>query len=401
MKRFIPPLTILLVLSFLFIPSISYGDQVHRVSRGETLFLVAQKHGISMDSLLRKNPFLRDHNTLFENQVLIIPSLNTTNNYRIQSGDTLFKISQKLGVPMAILAEANQLTNWNDLRIDQVLTIPATQIIRYSVKSGDTLFKISQELGVPMAAIAETNQLTNWNSLHIGQVLNIPLTQNRGNATSQEYRPSPLIQKYPNSFYEKGSTNKKQIALTFDDGPDRVYTTQILNLLRTHNVPATFFFLGQNAEKHPDLVRRAVAEGHTIANHTLTHPDLRTLTPQTLRTEIGKTESILESITGLKTAMVRPPYGFVTESTLQQLESLNYRTIKWSVDSLDWRDQHVDQILINTLPQVREDSILLFHDAGGNRSATVGALWELIETLKAHGYTFVTVDQLLGVPAYQ
>ena len=101
---------------------------------------------------------------------------------------------------------------------------------------------------------------------------------------------------------------------------------------------------------------------------------------------------------------MRPPYGAVIPATLEILKDMDYKAINWSVDSVDWRDQDVDKILINTLPDVRGGGILLFHDAGGegqSRAATVAALPEIIHTLRTQGYEFVTVDELLGIPGYK
>ncbi|KJF27443.1 hypothetical protein TZ02_07805 [Clostridium aceticum] len=202
----------------------------------------------------------------------------------------------------------------------------------------------------------------------------------------------------------RGSASTNKIALTFDDGPNEKYTNQVLQVLKQHNVPATFFVLGSKVEKHPEILRRMVSEGHVVGNHTWIHPDLRRVTENRLATEMQTTEDIIYQTIGLRTALMRPPYGAVAPQVIEGLRDLDYKVINWSVDSVDWRDQNIDKILINTLPDVRQGGILLFHDAGGDgesRAATVAVLPELIHTLRAQGYEFVTVDKLLNLPAYK
>lgn len=118
-------------------------------------------------------------------------------------------------------------------------------------------------------------------------------------------------------------------------------------MLRDSQVPATFFLIGNRAERFPGVVERILAEGHVIGNHSWSHPDLRRVPNDGLISEIQWTEEVLEKITGRKTALIRPPYGTVTAPVLEHMEKMNYNVINWSVDSVDWRDQSADQILRN------------------------------------------------------
>ena len=271
----------------------------------------------------------------------------------------------------------------------------------YRVRRGDTLLSISREFSVPAYLIAEENDLLDWGDLVEGQALIIPSPIE---GEELEFKSAYELAGMFDFFFRKGSGDTNRIALTFDDGPDDTYTPQVLQILEEHRVPATFFLMGSRAERYPEAVREMVSDGHIIANHSWSHPDLRTLTEERVHSEITRTEEILHQITGLQTAMMRPPFGAISEMNLVQLRGMGYHVINWSVDSRDWETEDVDQILRNTLPDVEEEAILLFHSAGGegqSMAATVEVLPELIETLTEQGYVFVTVNELLAIPAYK
>ena len=271
----------------------------------------------------------------------------------------------------------------------------------YRIRPGDTLLSISREYNVPAHLIAEENDLLDWGDLLEGQALIIPLPTD---GEEIEFKSAYELAGMFDFFFRKGSGDTSRIALTFDDGPDDTYTPQVLQVLREYGVPATFFLMGSRAERHPEIVNEMVSDGHVIANHSWSHPDLRMLTEERVHSEITRTEEILHQITGLQTAMMRPPFGAISEMNLVQLRGMGYHVINWSVDSRDWETEDVDQILRNTLPDVEEEAILLFHSAGGegqSLAATVDVLPELIETLTEQGYVFVTVDELLDIPPYK
>ncbi|SNS41970.1 polysaccharide deacetylase family sporulation protein PdaB [Anaerovirgula multivorans] len=413
------------VIMLLLVPSFAEAAQVHRVARGETMFYIAQRYRLTVDELVAQNGYLRNPSKIFVGQVLIVPKQLEPNVYIVRQGDTLFRIAEKLEVTMPALAAENNISNWNHIFVGQKLSVPAkatnpstalapSQAVvsnDYVVKRGDTLYKISQEVGAPMAALAEANNLKDWNTIYVGQGLKVPSTSvtqpvetPKQPETTPQLTMAQLAKMYTDTFYLKGSANTNKIALTFDDGPNQKYTTQILDVLKQHGVPATFFVLGSKVERHPEILQRIVEEGHVVGNHTWIHPDLSKVTQSSLVSEIQQTEDIIHEVTGVRTGLMRPPYGSLNQEGMEKLRDMNYKVINWSVDSVDWRDQDVDQILINTLPDVKQGGILLFHDAGGDqqtRAATVAVLPELIYTLKMQGYEFVTVDELLSVPTYK
>ncbi len=291
----------------------------------------------------------------------------------------------------------------------------------HRVERGESLFGVAQKYEISMTELLDTNAYIRFpERIYPGQVLIIPGMQEPEDESPSlpfaardpqpELQPQPSITRlsrmYSDYFYLSGPTaaDNDRVALTFDDGPDGVYTPLVLDVLQEYNVPATFFLIGQNVEKYPEVAQRIVDEGHILANHSWSHPRLSDIGASELAEEINKTEDIMEAITGLRTTLMRPPYGAVNEDALEQLIEMDYYVINWSVDSVDWRDQAVDPILINTLPDVRGGAIILFHSSRGsgeNPTATAMALPELIETLRMQGYTFVTVDELLNIPPYR
>lgn len=201
------------------------------------------------------------------------------------------------------------------------------------------------------------------------------------------------------------------LALTFDDGPDPKWTPQILDILKREQVPATFFIIGKNGQSYPDLVRRIVSEGHELGNHTFTHPNLGEIPVGLTELELNATQRLIESEVGRSTILFRPPYfGDAEADKPQEVEpaivaqSLGYLMVGLRIDPNDWQlPVTADQIVMRTIdraidknPETRGEVILL-HDAGGDRSATVAALPQLIHELKARGFKFVSISDLAGV----
>ena len=208
--------------------------------------------------------------------------------------------------------------------------------------------------------------------------------------------------KFP-TLYHQGAGGEHQVAVSFDDGPDPQWTPKILDILKGANVKAAFFLVGANAERYPKLVRRIVDEGHEIGNHTYYHPNLALCWPEHIRLELNATQLLLETITGRATTLFRPPYAADTSpaqlselTPLQIAEDLNYLVVLESIDPQDWAKPGADIILRRVKQQRRDGSIILLHDAGGDRSQTVEALPRILEWLHIRGDTVVPLSTLLG-----
>src|SRR5438094_85941 len=205
------------------------------------------------------------------------------------------------------------------------------------------------------------------------------------------------------TLYHQGAGGEHQVAITFDDGPDPRWTPKILDILKAASVKAAFFLVGVNAERYPNLVRRIVNEGHEIGNHTYYHPNLALCWPEHIRVELNATQLLLETITGRATTLFRPPYAADSSPTqlseltpLKIAEDLNYPIVLESIDPQDWSKPGADVILQRVKQQRRDGSIILLHDAGGDRSQTVEALPHILDWLHKRGDTVVSLSTLLG-----
>lgn len=188
------------------------------------------------------------------------------------------------------------------------------------------------------------------------------------------------------------SPNLPVVALTFDDGPNPRFTPQILDILYEHQVPATFFLVGQQMEGQGWLVRKIAASGHEIGNHTNSHPDLTTLEEPQILEEIQKTQDKLREILPDYTMnFLRPPYGRQNETVCQ---SSPLPLILRNVDSGDWEDPQAEAIYAAVMENIQDGDIVVFHD---DNPETVKALKQILPALKARGYQFATVSALLGL----
>jgi poly-beta-1,6 N-acetyl-D-glucosamine synthase len=196
----------------------------------------------------------------------------------------------------------------------------------------------------------------------------------------------------------------KTVALTFDDGPDPEWTPRILEVLRRHNVPATFFVVGAEAARYPALVRAELAGGHEIGAHTFTHSDLGNTSPLRGSIELGLTQSALAGAAGINTHLLRLPYSSEpAEATAPELAAarrageLGYLLVFDTQDSEDWRQPGPGTIVARSTPPAGQGGVVLLHDAGGDRSQTVEAVDRLITKLQGEGYRFTTVSDLVGL----
>ncbi|MBN3522946.1 polysaccharide deacetylase family protein [Paenibacillus apiarius] len=190
----------------------------------------------------------------------------------------------------------------------------------------------------------------------------------------------------------------KRIALTFDDGPDPKNTPKILELLKQYDAKATFFLVGRRVEKHPQLVKHTVSEGHEIGNHSYHHKYLRRGTsPAVIKDEIIRAHRVIEEVSGIEPRLYRPPGGYYNENLVKVAQANDYRVVMWSwhQDTKDWSSPGVHRIVNKVLDHARNGDIVLMHDFNDRSSQTVEALKEILPELKKRGYSFVTVSELM------
>jgi cellulose synthase/poly-beta-1,6-N-acetylglucosamine synthase-like glycosyltransferase/spore germination protein YaaH/peptidoglycan/xylan/chitin deacetylase (PgdA/CDA1 family) len=203
------------------------------------------------------------------------------------------------------------------------------------------------------------------------------------------------------------------VALTFDDGPDPRWTGKILDVLKREHAPATFFVIGENMERHPELVQREIDEGQVVGSHTYTHPNIGEIPQTAAALELNATQRLFETITGRSMRLFRPPFfGDADPSTPNEVaplltaQALGYISVGLRVDPGDWKKPKAEQIVERVMerldhPGARPGQIVLLHDSGGDRAQTLKALPILIRTIRAHGYHLVSVPQLAGMTPAQ
>jgi cellulose synthase/poly-beta-1,6-N-acetylglucosamine synthase-like glycosyltransferase/peptidoglycan/xylan/chitin deacetylase (PgdA/CDA1 family) len=266
-------------------------------------------------------------------------------------------------------------------------------------------FKIDNQTRQSLEILEGTDTITDVGD---GEIVTVDESRSDGRrnlAVDPEGYLTGKYLKFPEfpTLYHQGAGGEHQVAITFDDGPDPRWTPQILDILKAANVKAAFFLVGVNAERYPGLVRRIVNEGHEIGNHTYYHPNLALCWPEHVRLELNATQLLLETITGRATTLFRPPYAADTSPSqlseltpLQIAQDLNYLVVLENIDPQDWAKPGADIILQRVKQQRRDGSIVLLHDAGGDRSQTVAALPRILEWLHTRGDTVVPLSTLLG-----
>lgn len=200
---------------------------------------------------------------------------------------------------------------------------------------------------------------------------------------------SQILEALNHSVNDEVLQEKKQIALTFDDGPHAVYTERLLDGLKERGIRATFFLIGENMEGKEELVKRMSEEGHIIGNHTYSHVQLNLLSMDAACVEIWKTNTAIFDIIGKIPVYIRPPYGLWDEESACAAEM---QAVLWNIDPEDWKYQNKDRIVNAVVKNAKDGGIILLHDI---YKTSVEAALEIADRLTEQGYEFVTVDELL------
>ena len=222
--------------------------------------------------------------------------------------------------------------------------------------------------------------------------------------TSEKYDALPL-----SYDIEQIGGAKNKLVLSFDDGPDPRWTPKILDVLKEKKVPGVFFVIGEQANRSPDILKREYAEGHEIGNHTYTHPKFDEISRTWIHWELNLTQRLIESTLGVKSILFRPPYGIDHQpeyaeevAQLPYPQELGYLIVGQRIDPDDWsltddkRPIPAQEIVDSVLRQASKGNIILMHDGGGDRSQTLAAMPMVIDQLRAKGYEFVSVSDLIG-----
>jgi Predicted xylanase/chitin deacetylase len=209
----------------------------------------------------------------------------------------------------------------------------------------------------------------------------------------------PSSQLYGSSFIglPKGT---RRLALTYDDGPNDPYTSQLLDVLAKHGTKATFFLIGQFVKQRPDIVRRVVEAGHTVGNHTWNHPNLIFCSAAETRRQISETQKAIEDACGIRPTLFRPPFGGRRPGTFSVARELGLTPIMWGVTCYDWSAISNESIERKAREQIRGGDVILLHDGGhkrfgADRSHTVKATANLLREYSEQGYKFVSVPEMM------
>jgi peptidoglycan-N-acetylglucosamine deacetylase len=200
----------------------------------------------------------------------------------------------------------------------------------------------------------------------------------------------------------RGPAESRNVVLTFDDGPAPPFTEQILDILAEHGISATFFLCGKNVERHPEIARRMVREGHTIGNHTYSHPILMGRSRRFMAGEIDRAQEAIERITGVRPTLFRPPYGARWFGLMPVLRERGLKMVMWSVMGFDWKYK-TQAIIRAATRRLHSGAVVLLHDgheqpppAGIDQSSTVEALPAIIEAATRSGLTFAAIKRFMA-----
>lgn len=208
-----------------------------------------------------------------------------------------------------------------------------------------------------------------------------------------------IMNDYEDIIIKHGSNNEKLIALTFDDGPDKDFTPQVLDILKNNDVKATFFVVGENVGWNPEILKREYEEGHEIGNHTFTHINVSKKGYEDIYKEINDTQQAVKKVIGKEPTLFRPPYRALSKNMCSIVKQKDMNVVLWSnLDPRDWSNPGVNYIVDTITSKVDNGTIILLHDYNNlrnKRSQTIQALEIIIPKLKAMGYNFVTVSELI------
>jgi peptidoglycan-N-acetylglucosamine deacetylase len=196
-------------------------------------------------------------------------------------------------------------------------------------------------------------------------------------------------------YFNQVETKEPVVALTYDDGPNPEYTNKLINLLDELEVKATFFTIGKEIKAHPQVIKQLVKSGHEVGNHSYSHQKMTWKTPKFIAEEINKTDELLRELGVENEILFRAPFGFKRLTLPYILKQKKRKNILWSLDPKDYQESNPEIIAQRIIQNIKPGTIILLHDGGGDRTATINATEIVINKLQARGYRFLTVSELL------
>lgn len=335
---------------------------------------------------------------------------NTYTDPMVSGTETLYRNQDSIPLAQAVQTHLAQGIGLRDrgvkeeqLKVLGTPKMPAVLVeVGYLTNAEDEDFLLSDE-GQDLAALAIVDGLRSYflesQELSLEHQETDDLDEKRSPDTTQSGIRSMEKKVYFNGSAKDG----KQVALTFDDGPDAIVTPKILDILKENEIKATFFLLGDRAEAHPEIARRIVEEGHAIGNHSWSHPNFKELSMDEAMKQVMDTQEELNDIIGYRPSLFRPPYGALDKDMEQAIQNKDLAIVNWSVDTMDWSGVPAQEIMRVIHNQLKPGGIILQHSANGKNhlANTIEALTLLIPDLKNQGYSFVTVPDLLHLPESQ
>jgi polysaccharide deacetylase family sporulation protein PdaB len=363
---------------------------IYTVQAGDTLYSIALLYGSTVQAIADANNILNP-NLIYPGSIILIPVeeeyLETPPGsliYAVQPGDTLYIISLLFKVSIQRILELNNIPDPSLIHPGMKIILPEEAvnpfepsvpgIIRYTVLPGDTIYRIAARFGTTAQSVLNANPGLDPRRLIPGMVITITIPEN-------------AVAVY------RGNPNRRMVALTFDATYGDNQTYELLEILRNNNIKATFFLSGIWLINYPQLARAIAAEGHEIGNHSYTHPHMPLITMQEVTNQIVRTEALIRNITGQDPYLFRPPFGEYTQTLLNQLASLGYVTIMWTIDSIDWKNPGADAVVSRVVDNAEPGAIILMHQSAPD---TLQGLQTMITQLREQGYDFGTVSQVIS-----
>ncbi|MGG3564061.1 polysaccharide deacetylase family protein [Neobacillus rhizosphaerae] len=298
---------------------------------------------------------------------------------------TLADIKKVMGNPKSTSSFQNdQIYTYNinkEYQLKWIIPISTSKVDHISVYSDVELSNVPENYILSIKGTSQNLSASAWESM-------------------VKWRQSILTfpKNYPHDVFVNGP-NKKMVALTFDDGPDRINTPQIITALKQENVKGTFFFIGQKVEQNPDIVKLAYDNGNVIGSHSYLHHELTKVSAEGIRQDLNKSSEAIRRIIGRSPALLRPPYGDTDIKVINVAKEKQYKVIIWSIDTLDWSQKDQKHIQKNIFDNVRNGDIILMH-SDDDKTETASAVPTIIKELKRRGFEIVDVATLLNTNPY-